>query len=385
MTIRFAVVGVQGYSRTHLRGVHMLTEQGRGKLSASMMIDKADHPDIVAELQERGVQVFDDYRTMLDACQGQVDIVTLPVPIHLHAPMSIAALQAGYHVLVEKPVTGASLALVDDMIAARDAHNRHCAVGFQALYSPIFQTLKHTIAAGKLGKVQRIHGMALWPRDPSYYARNNWAGKLYCDGQPVFDSPFNNAVAHQIMNLLFLASPNPGQAASVEQVEAELFRAYEIDSFDTGCLRARTDSGVDIYFAATHACRTNVNPMIKLEAEKAVVDYGYLRPEATIAYRDGRVEVIEDSEAPRNDVFSNLADVLSGQVEKPFCTLEIARTHVACIDQVHRAAQIAGVPVDLVSEIEGGQRVINGVEEAIQQGFETGRLFSELGAPFAAV
>ena len=69
MTIRFAVVGVKGYSRSHLRGVHMLAEQGRGKLAASMMIDKADHPQIVAEMQGNGVQIFDDYQTMLDTCR----------------------------------------------------------------------------------------------------------------------------------------------------------------------------------------------------------------------------------------------------------------------------------------------------------------------------
>lgn len=385
MTIRFAVVGVQGYSRIHLAGVQSLTEQGRGRLAASMLIDQADHPDMVAELEKNGTQVFDDYQTMLDACQGQVDIVTLPVPIHLHAAMSIAALNAGYHVLVEKPVTGASLPQVDELIAARDAAHRHCAVGFQALYSPLFQKLKQLIAAGELGKVQRIHGMALWPRNPSYYTRNNWAGKLTCDGQPVFDSPFNNAVAHQIMNLLFLASPVPGQAAYAGQIEAELFRAYAIESFDTGCLRARTASGVDLYFAASHACQTTVNPIIRLEAENAVVSYGYLQPQATIAYRDGRTEIVKDSEAARNDLFNNLADVLTGQAAEPFCTLEIARAHVACTDAVHRAAQIADVPTGLVSEIEGGQRVIQDIDQVIQQGFETGQLFSELGAPFAAL
>lgn len=382
MTIRFAVVGAKGYSLSHLRGVRRLAEHGRGELAASMMIDKADHPDIVAELVKNGVQVFDDYQTMLDTCRGRVNVVTLPVPIHLHAPMSIAALQAGYHVLVEKPVTGASLEQVDEMIAVRDAHSRHCAVGFQAIYSPIFQTLKAYIAQGKLGKVKRIQGMALWPRNPSYYARNTWAGKLYINGQPVFDSPFNNAVAHQIMNLLFLASPTLGQAATASQIDAELFRTYDIESFDTGCLRAYTDSGVELYFAATHACQTNVNPIIKLETEKAVVDYGYLRPEATITYRDGSIEVIGDSETPRNDVFSNLADVLTGRAEKPSCTLEMARTHVACISQIHQVAQIADVPAGLVSEIEGGQRVIKDIDQIVQQGFERGLLFSELGASF---
>ena len=104
--VRFAVVGVKGYSRSHLGMVQALAQQGLGRLVASMMIDRAEHPDIASEFEASGVSVFDDYTAMLDLCQGEADIITLPVPIYLHAPMAAAALQAGYHVLLEKPVAG---------------------------------------------------------------------------------------------------------------------------------------------------------------------------------------------------------------------------------------------------------------------------------------
>lgn len=381
--IRFAVVGVTGYSRSHLASVNKLAEEGRGKLVVSMMIDRADHPDLVARFEADGVQVLDDYSAMLDACQGEVDVVTLPVPIHLHAPMTIAALRAGYHVLVEKPAAG-SLAEVDEMIAARDASGRQCAVGFQALYGPVFQTLKKYVAAGKLGRVRRIRGMALWPRDPAYYGRNRWAGKLYCDGRPVFDSPFNNALAHQVMNMLFLASPRPGEAAYAERVEAELWRAYDIESFDTGCLRVHTDSGVEVLFVASHACGTTVDPLIQLEADGATVHYQY-EGDAVITYADGTVEVMERGEGARNDVFRNVCDVVSGTVGQLACTLEIARAHTACIEKMHQVAPIVDVPETWVSTIEGEQRVIRGIELAVQQSFSSGRLFSELDEPPAGL
>ncbi len=341
---------------------------------------------IIAEFEAKDVQVFDNYQTMLDECQDKVDIVTLPVPIHLHAPMAIAALNKGYHVLVEKPLAG-SLAEVDQLIAAREASQRHCAVGFQAIYSPVIQTLKKRVVEGRLGQVKWLRCMALWPRNPSYYGRNNWAGKLYCDGRPVFDSPFNNALAHQIMNMLFLASSAPEQAANAKQVEAELFRAYPIESFDTGCLRAHTEDGVEVYFATSHACAANVNPIIQIEVEQASVHYE-IEGNATITYRDGTVEVIERSGDARDDLFNNLADVLTGNAERLACTLELARTHVACIEKMHRATQIVPIPAAMVAEIAEGQRVIQGIDEAVRQGFATGRLFSELGAsgaPFANV
>ena len=96
--VRFAVVGVEGYSRSHIRMVAGLAEAGRGRLAASMIINREDHPDCVAEFEQHHVRVFGDYAAMLVACRGDVDVVTLPVPIYLHAPMTIAALEAGYHI-----------------------------------------------------------------------------------------------------------------------------------------------------------------------------------------------------------------------------------------------------------------------------------------------
>jgi len=293
--------------------------------------------------------------------------------------MTLSALQSGYHVYVEKPVT-ASLPQVDEMIAARDVHGRQCAVGFQQIYSPLVQTLKKHIVAGKLGRVLKISTMALWPRRPSYYARNNWAGKLFCGDQPVYDSPFNNALAHQIMNMLYLASPEPQQAAYPVKTEAELYRAYDIESFGTGCMRLQTSNDVEIIFAATHACDVTADPTMKLEAERATVDW-QVGKNATITYHDSTVEIIQKDD-PRKHMIQNIADAVTGVVPQPRCTLEIARAHVACIAAVHRAAAIRTVADRFVSETEAGQRVISGIQDAVQHTFDTGKLYSEADVPF---
>ena len=378
--VRFAVVGAKGYSLAHLDAVRMLAEKGRARLTASTIVDRADHPDLVAELEAAGVSILDAYQAMLDRCHDMVDIVTLPVPIYLHAPMAIAALEAGYHVLLEKPVAGV-LADADWILAARRASDKQCAVGFQQIYSPLFQTLKRYVVEGRLGEVKRIRMMALWPRDPAYYGRNEWAGKLYCRGKPVFDSPFNNALAHQIMNMLYLASPAPRQAAYPARTEAELFRAYNIPSFDTGCMRVLTEGGVELVFAASHACDITVHPTLKLEASRATVEHVY-GGDATVTYADGAVEVIEQQD-PSMHEFDNLVDLVTGVVQEPLCTLEMARAQLACVHAVHRAASIVSVPPQWVTELESGQRVIAGIGEAVAGCFDSGRLFSELDAPFA--
>jgi hypothetical protein len=222
--------------------------------------------------------------------------------------------------------------------------------------------------------------MALWPRDPTYYGRNRWAGRLYCDGQPVFDSPFSNALGHQLMNMLYLASPHPERAAYPGQVQAELYRAYDIESFDTGCFRVLTDGGTEIVGAATHACADTSDPVTVLEAEKATVSWHY-GGDATVSYADGSTEVIRQQD-PRLHMFRDLARTMGQGRFDPVCTLEIARAHVACVRQVHECTQIQTARAALVQETESGQRVIAGVNHAIEQVFATGRMFSEIGITF---
>ncbi len=380
-TVRFAVVGATGYSVVHLEQVAALAARGRGRLVACAMIDKASHPDTVAKLEAGGVRVFDSYAAMLGACHGQADVVTLPVPIHLHGPMAVAALDKGYHVLLEKPAAG-SLADVDRMVAARDAAGKQCAVGFQQLYSAPIQTLKQYIAEGRFGRVKRIRMMALWPRNPAYYARNTWAGKLFLNGQPVCDSPFHNALAHQVMNMLYLASAQPGSAAYPAHTEAELLRAYPIESFDTGCMRVRTDTGVDLFFVASHACTITIDPTMELEAEKAMVRC-QMEKEAMVCYADGSLESITWDDS-RTRMFDSIVAAVRGEAAGPLCTLEIARPQVACTEAIHRAAAITTIGRDLISEGQGGQLEIAGIEQAVQQAYASGLMFSEIGASFSA-
>ena len=101
-----------------------------------------------------------------------------------------------------------------------------------------------------------------------------------------------------------------------------------------------------------------------------------------ITYADGTEEAIEWGDF-RMDMFHNVLRRGCGAIPEPICTLEVARTHAACIEAIHRAAPIVDVPAAHVSVGEGGQRVISGIDDAARQAWESGKLFSELGVPFA--
>ncbi len=102
----------------------------------------------------------------------QVQVVHVCTPNHLHRPMAQAALEAGKHVICEKPLATtlddaqalASLAASSGLVAT---------VPFVYRYHPVVREARARIAAGDLGPLHLIHGSYLqdWLLDP---ASNNW-------------------------------------------------------------------------------------------------------------------------------------------------------------------------------------------------------------------
>src|SRR4051794_1199472 len=109
---------------------------------------------------EYGVQrSYKDYNEMLKA-EKEMDAVSICTPNGLHAPNSIAALEAGKHVLVEKPMAmnaKEGRAMVD---AAKRA-GKQLIVGFQYRFSPQSQLVREYVSSGQLGKVMYVRCQAL--------------------------------------------------------------------------------------------------------------------------------------------------------------------------------------------------------------------------------
>ncbi len=189
---------------------------------------------------------------------ADADLAVISAPIQYHAPYTIAALEAGSHVLCEKPVA----ASLDDALAmaeAADASRRMVAIGYQWSFSQTFERMRREIAAGAFGEPLSLRVLALWPRSSAYYGRASWAGRVRAsDGSLVMDSPAHNATAHYLHNALSVLGPG-GDPVSVQ---AELYRANEIENYDTAAIRVRTASGADVLFYTTHAVPSNAGPMI---------------------------------------------------------------------------------------------------------------------------
>jgi len=118
---------------------------------ASRSQDKAD-----AYAREHKIpHAYGSYEALL--ADPEIDVIYNPLPNHLHAEWSIKAVEAGKHVLCEKPLA-LSLAEVDAMAAAADRTGKMIAEAFAYRAHPHMLKVKEIIASGQLGKLKLVHG-----------------------------------------------------------------------------------------------------------------------------------------------------------------------------------------------------------------------------------
>ena len=385
MSLRAAIVGVSGYGRVHYRLFREHALAGRLAPVGATIINQAEEAEVVDELIGMGCRIFADYEEMLRVLAGEVDLCFLPTPIHFHAPMTIQALEAGWNVLVEKPLAP-TIQEVRAIQQAERATGRFAAVGFQEVYSAEAHELKRILLSGDLGQVRSMKGRGLWPRTFSYYARNSWAGRLRAGGRWVLDSPLHNALSHYLHLLLFLAGKTQNGTACPIRLEGELYRAQAIESFDTGCVRIETDSGVSILFHATHSSRERVDPEIVIEADDGRVEWS-VHGECRVFRGKGSTpwKVTPAVGDQRNSMGAAVVKRLTDPGEF-ICTTESAGCHTLVINGLHEASAIQPLPPELLKTIEedGDRRtVVEGLGPALNAAFEKGLLFSEAGIPWA--
>src|SRR4051812_27854416 len=173
-TYRAVLAGTGSIGDAHVRAVEATGQ--RVKLVAAMDIDAKRVGDFVTRY--RIDAAYTDYAEML--AKVKPDIVLVATPPAQHAPMSIAAMEAGAWVICEKPLCG-SLAEFDAIAAAEQRTGNYTACVFQMRFASSTAHLRDLAAAGRLGAPLLAICNTLWFRDAAYYAapwRGTWAGEL---------------------------------------------------------------------------------------------------------------------------------------------------------------------------------------------------------------
>lgn len=307
------------------------------------------------------------------------DLVIISTPTFLHKEESILALSHGSYVLCEKPVAP-TVADAMEMRLAEEKYDRFIAIGFQWSYAEAIQLLKRDILDGVLGAPVSFKTAISWPRNKRYYGRGGgWGGKIKKDGIVINDSVASNACAHYIHNMLFVLGEDMKSSMEVDTFSAECYRANPIESFDTCSIKLKTKSGVPLFFIASHATKTNRDPMFTYTFENATVTFTEEKgAHIKATFKDGSVKDYGD---PFLNNTKKLWDCLKAIKEgnSPICTVETAMPHTKFIERLFDNLTVENFPSELIhvnEEIDA--YYVEGLYEKMYSAYEKEMHFSEI-------
>ena len=158
--VRWGILGAAKFAREHMAPALTLAPGGRIVALATSDPAKAVPFRVFAP----DLRVHDSFDALL--ADPDIDAVYIPLPNRLHVEWSVKAMQAGKHVLCEKPAA-MQAADFDPLIAARDAAGVLAAEAFMIVHHPQWQRARQLLADGAIGRLWRIDGaFSFNNRDP---------------------------------------------------------------------------------------------------------------------------------------------------------------------------------------------------------------------------
>ena len=153
MVLKVGVIGVGGIARTHVPGWQASED---AELVAGCDIDQQTLKTWGKEVQVD--KLYSDHANLI--ADPDIDIVDVCTPSSYHAPLVIAALEAGKHVICEKPLAPTPEE-IEAMIAARDRSGRLLMTAQHFRYAASSIELKREIDTGVLGNIYHARGWML--------------------------------------------------------------------------------------------------------------------------------------------------------------------------------------------------------------------------------
>ncbi|MCU0337443.1 MAG: Gfo/Idh/MocA family oxidoreductase [Sediminibacterium sp.] len=218
--IRFALIGCGHIATEH---VTQITRVGQLVAVVDTVLAKAKL------LGDTNGVPFYESTSALYASVPKIDVVVIATPNGLHATQAIEAMQAGYHVLVEKPMA-LSAADIEQMKAVAEETGKQIFSVMQNRFNPPVKIIHQLLQQNALGAIQRVQVNCFWHRPAAYYI-NSWHGTKVLDGGTLFTQ-----FSHFIDLLCWLFGP-------VKKVNAQLNNRMH-----QGLIEFEDEGDVDIEF-----------------------------------------------------------------------------------------------------------------------------------------
>ena len=166
--VRIGIIGMGNMGRFHANDL-LDGKVPRGELAAV----GSTSPHKLEEYKEKGVQIFGSGEEMI--ASGAIDALLIATPHYQYTSLGVAALEAGLHIMVEKPIS-AHKADAERLIAAAAARpDQVFGAMFQLRVEPRYQKIRELVQGGELGDLVRVLWiMTDWFRSEAYFQSGGW-------------------------------------------------------------------------------------------------------------------------------------------------------------------------------------------------------------------
>lgn len=250
--VRFAVIGAGMIGDVHAQALTDLSDTAELTVIADIDGSKAA---AMAEKYDAGGSTTD-----VDALlrRPDIDAVIICRPTGQHADLAVSALNAGKHVVIEKPIE-VSLAAADRIIAAEQSSGKTVAVMSQHRFDKSTVKVLDAVRAGRLGNITSAIASHAWWRGQSYYDSATWRGTWAMDG--------GGAAMNQTVHTIDLMVTILGTPVEVFAYTACL--AHErIEVEDTAAAVVKFESGALGIIHATTAAYPGLDASLRIFGSK---------------------------------------------------------------------------------------------------------------------
>lgn len=278
----------------------------------------------------------------LFANEKHLDVVSVCSPNGLHAEHSIRALNAGSHVLCEKPMA-ISVNDCGEMIKAAERANKRLFAIKQNRFNPPVEAVKSAIDEGRLGKIYSIQLSCFWNRNNDYYA-NSWKGTKELDGGTLFTQ-----FSHFIDLLYWII----GDVRKVKAFTGNFGHKGIIEFEDTGVVILEFHNGaIGTINYTVNSHEKNMEGSLSIFAENGTVKIGgqYLNELEYQNIKDFKIENLPEGNKANNygnyvgsmsnhdKVYENLVQVLTKNAIISTNAFEGLKT-VEIIDKIYNSVE----------------------------------------------
>lgn len=351
MKARIAVVGCGSWATE----AHMPALVGNADAELAAVVDPSEDARRAAAERFGVTRAYVSHEELLAECPAP-DGVIVATPHAYHFAAAKAALEAGAHVLVEKPLT----ILPEDareLVRLARKWRRELLVGYTFHYNRQAQELRDLIRGGAIGEIE-LATCIFASLVRAYYAGDTESyqpelrlsraplGNTYSDPALAGGGQGQTQVTHSAALLLWLTGLEPRRVAAFMER-----RGLPVDLVDAAAVSFEGGAGGTL--ASTGDRPSGLDDFLHLHiaGTKGLAHYEVLEGRASVYLHDGRR--IELDGPPPDEIYphwgpsQNLVDLVLGRGENR-APGELGATVVALLDGMYRSASADGAPVDVV-------------------------------------